>query len=68
MFIHWRKNLLGLPNTVDVATSTEFLEVQTRPRVLVLTGTRRCPVSSARSAQKFGGKKKNKRKIKNMKK
>ena len=29
------KNLLGLPNTVEVATSAEFLEVQTRPRVLV---------------------------------
>ena len=35
MFIHWRKNLFGLPNTVEVATSAELLEVQTRPRVLV---------------------------------
>ena len=36
--------------------SSEFLEVQISPRVLVMTGIRRCPVSSARSAQKFGGK------------
>ena len=33
-----------------------------------MTGTRRCPVSSARSAQKFGGKdNNNEKKKKNMK-
>ena len=40
--------------------SSEFLEVQISPRVLVMAGIRRCPVSSARSAQKFGGKNKKK--------
>ena len=33
-----------------------------------MTGTRWCPVSSARSAQKFGGKNKKKKKKNNMKK
>ena len=43
-------------------TSTEFLEVKT-PQCVCMTGICRCPVSSARSTQKFDGKnKKNKKK------
>ena len=39
------------------ATSAEFLEVQTPLQVLTYDWICRCPVSSARSTQKFGGKK-----------
>ena len=43
------------------ATSTEFLEVQIPPVSFCVTEIHRCPVSSSRSAQKFGGKIKKKK-------
>ena len=48
------------------ATSAEFLEVQIPPVSLCVTEIHRCPVSSSRSAQTFGGKIKKKKN--NMKK
>ena len=49
--------------TSQNAISTEFLEVQIPLCVLLYDWAHRCPVSSTRSAQKFGGK--NKKKSKN---
>ena len=72
MFIHYGNKLHVPPNAVRVemppaliSESFRYLRVSS-----CMTGTRRCPVSNARSAQKFGGKKKKqkKKKKKNMKK
>ena len=46
------------------ATSAEFLEVQIPPQSSCMTSICRCPVSSGRSVQKFGGKKKKKKMMK----
>ena len=56
MFVHLDKKLCILSNAVRI-TSAHFLEVRIHPHILVMTVTQRCPVSSARSAQKFGGNK-----------
>ena len=52
--------------TVQVNVVGPNAWVLMKAAVSCMSGTRRCPVSSARSAQKFGGK--NKKKKKNMKK
>ena len=67
MFIHLGNKLRVLRNAVQLRippalVSKRFRYVRASSCV---TGTRWCPVSSARSAQKFGGKNKKKKKKKN---
>ena len=69
MFIDWGNKLLFSPNAVQVKmppalSSWRFRYLRASS---CMTGTRRCPVSSATSAQKFGGKKRKKKNIKKVK-
>ena len=68
MFTHWGNKLRVPPNAVQVRMPPALVSYRFRylRASLCMTGTRRCPVSSARSAQKFGGK--NKTKKNNMRK
>ena len=64
MFIHWGNKLHVPPNAVQVKMPPALSSQKFRylRMSLCMTGTRRCPVSSARTTQIFGGKKKKKNK------
>ena len=66
MFIHWGNKLRVPPNAVQLRMPLALVSYRFRyfRASSCMTGTRWCPVSSARSTQKFGGKNNNK----NMKK
>ena len=65
MFIHWDNKLRVPLNAVQVKRPPALVSLRFRylRTSSCMTETHRCPLSSARSTQKFGGKKK----IKNMK-
>ena len=66
MLIHWGNKLRVRPNAVRVEMPPALSSLRFRYLHVssCMAGTRRCPVSSARSAQKFGGKKKKKNNMK----